>query len=153
MPLPRPSASGSPDDPRARRAPAARAVTEYLDVPTEIVRRVRLACAHLPETSEEQAFTGVRWRVRDSTVAHVVTRQSANGPVTFVTFHAAGEELVALPAMGDPFHAGWGPGLIALVLRTDGTTDWTEVKELLTESYRLVAPKKLIARLPETPDG
>lgn len=122
-------------------------MTDYLDVPTQIVQHVRAACAHLPEAYEELAFAGVRWRIRGSTLAHVVTRKSERGPVTYVTFHAAGEELEALPAMGDPFYAGWGPGLIAMVLRDDGTTDWSEVRELLTDSYRLLAPKKLIARL------
>lgn len=120
---------------------------DYLDVPLPIVQRVRAACAHLPELREEEAFTGVRWRVRDRTVAHLVTRQEANGPLTFVTVHAAGEDLVALPAMGDPFYPGWGDGLLAVVLRDDGSTDWSEVEELLTDSYRLLAPKKLIARL------
>ena len=122
-------------------------MTDYLDVPTEVVQRVRAACSHLPEVREEQAFAGVRWRIRGSTLAHLVTRQHPQGPMTYVTFHAAGEELDALPAMGDPFYPGWGAGLIAMVLRTDGTTDWTEVTELLTDSYRLLAPKKLIARL------
>lgn len=122
-------------------------VTEYLDVPPQIVQRLRAACAHLPEAYEEQPFAGVRWRIRGSTLAHLVTRQYPHGPVTYVTFHAAGEELEALPAMGDPFYPGWGPGLIAMVLREDSTTDWAEVKELLTDSYRLLAPKKLIARL------
>ena len=122
-------------------------MTEYLDVPVEIVQRVQSGCAHLPEAFEEQAFAGVRWRIRGSTLAHLVTRQYPQGPATYVTFHAAGEELEALAAMGDPFYPGWGAGLIALVLRDDGTTDWTEVKELLTDSYRMLAPKKLIARL------
>jgi hypothetical protein len=72
-------------------------------------------------------------------LANVVTRQSAQGPAAYV--HAAGEELGALPAMGDPFYAGWGAGLIAVVLRDDGTTDWSEVKELLADSYCLIAPK------------
>ena len=122
-------------------------VTDYLDVPPQIVQRVRAACAHLPEAYEEQAFAGVRWRIRGSTLAHLVTRQHPQGPVTYVTFHAAGEELDALPAMGDPFYPGWGPGLIAMVLRDDDTTDWSEVSELLADSYRLLAPKKLVARL------
>jgi hypothetical protein len=42
-------------------------VTDYLDVPPPILRRVRAACAHLPEASEEQAFAGVRWRIRGRT--------------------------------------------------------------------------------------
>ncbi len=49
--------------------------------------------------------------------------------------------------MGNPFAPGWGPGLVSMVLRDDGTTDWDEVKELLTESYCLLAPKKLVALL------
>jgi hypothetical protein len=122
-------------------------MSEYLDVPVAIVRRLRAACAHLPEAYEERAFAGVRWRIRGSTLAHVVTKDHEGGPVTYVTFHAAGEELEALPAMGHPFYPGWGAGLVAMVLRDDGTTDWDEVRELVTDSYCLLAPKKLIARL------
>lgn len=123
-------------------------MTDYLEVPAQIVRRLRKACAHLPEAYEEQAFAGVRWRIRGRTLAHVVTVARPEGPpVTHVTVHSAGEEHDALLAMGHPFHPGWGPGLIAIVLSDDGTTDWDEVRELVTESYRLLAPKKLIARL------
>ncbi|HUF33001.1 MAG TPA: MmcQ/YjbR family DNA-binding protein [Acidimicrobiales bacterium] len=122
-------------------------MTEYADVPSEIVRRVRAACAHLPEAYEEQAFEGVRWRIRGSTLAHVIARDYGEGPVSHVTFHALSEELDALVATGDPFFPGWGAGLVAMVLRSDGTTDWDEVRELLTESYCLLAPKKLVARL------
>lgn len=129
-------------------------MTEYAEVPASIVRRVRAACAHLPEAYEEAAFTGVRWRIRGRTLVHVVTVVRDEHPVTVMTFHSAGAELDALVAMGDPFFPGWGAGLVAMVLRTDGTTDWTEVKELLTESYCLLAPKKLIALLGAArPDG
>ena len=48
---------------------------------------------------------------------------------------------------GDPFSRGWDDGLVTMVLRDDGSTDWGEVKEILTESYCLLAPKKLIALL------
>ena len=122
-------------------------MTTYAEVPATIVRRLRAACAHLPEAYEEPAWEGVRWRIRTRTLAHVVTVVRDDGPVTVVTFHAAGEEHDALLAMGDPFFPGWGPGLVAMVLREDGTTDWDEVQELVTESYCLLAPKKLIARL------
>ncbi len=30
----------------------------------------------------------------------------------------------------------------------DGSVDWSELKELLTDSYRLIAPKRLAALLP-----
>ncbi|MGI8792902.1 MAG: MmcQ/YjbR family DNA-binding protein [Acidimicrobiales bacterium] len=127
---------------------------DYLDVPVAILRRVRVACAHLPEAHEEQAFTGTRWRIRGHTLVHVLTRDYGQGPVTSMTVHAAGEELDALVAMGDHFYPGWGGGLVAMVLRDDGTTDWEEVKELVTESYCLLAPKKLIRLLgPTRPDA
>ncbi len=115
-------------------------------VPPAILRRVRAACAHLPEAYEEQAYEGVRWRIRGRTLAHVQTREDDNGTLTWVTFHA-GDECDSLVACGDPFHAGWGPGLVAMILREDGTTDWDDLRELLTDSYCLLAPKKLIALL------
>ena len=119
----------------------------YLEVPDGILRRLRLACAHLPEAYEEAAYEGVRWRIRKNTLVHVISRVVESGPITVMTFHSRGEEHDALLAMGDPFHPGWGPGLVAMVLREDGSTDWDEVRELVTESYCLLAPKKLIAQL------
>lgn len=127
---------------------------QYLEVPDAILRRLRLACAHLPEAYEEPAYEGVRWRIRKNTLVHVVTRLVETGPVTVMTFHSRGEEHDALLASGDPFFAGWGPGLVAMVLRQDGSTDWEEVKELVTESYCLLAPKKLVTKLGvDRPDG
>lgn len=132
---------------REEVASVAAIVTAYLEVPASIIARLRVACAHLPETDEVLTFRGVAWRVRKTTVAHVVTVDQEQTPVTVVSFHARGEEHDALLAMGDPFFHGWGDGLVAMRLREDGSTDWEEVKELLTESYRLAAPKKLIALL------
>ena len=124
-----------------------------VDVPEAIVRRVRAACAHLPEAYEEQAYEGVHWRIRGRTLAHLGTRADDNGSVTVVTFHAR-EEHDLLIAVGHPFSPGWGPGLVAMVLTDDAATDWEDVRELLTESYCLLAPKKLIARLGAAgPDG
>jgi YjbR len=122
-------------------------------VPPAIVQRVRLACAHLPEAYEEQPFDGFRWRIRGRTLADLETRVGEIGTLTCVTFHA-GEEGDSLIAVGHPFYPGWGPGLVAMVLTDDATTDWDDVRELLTESYCLLAPKKLIARLgPARPEG
>lgn len=114
--------------------------------PSTIADRVRVACAHLPEAYEEQPRGGFRWRIRGQTLAALTTREHDNGLVTYVTFHAA-EELDHLVATGHPFYPGWGGGLVAMVLTDDEWTDWQDVRELLTESYCLLAPKKLIARL------
>jgi hypothetical protein len=130
-------------------------VPEYADVPPEVLRRVRPICLGLPDAYEEEAWTGVRWRVRQRTFAHLLTVEGgtdsahtraaqADGPTTLVTFRSSGPELEMLRAAGHPyFHAGWGRDVVGMVLEPD--TDWTEVAELLTESYCVLAPKKLVA--------
>jgi hypothetical protein len=52
---------------------------------------------------------------------------------------------------GPPFLAlGWGRDAMGIVL--DETTDWDEVREVVTESYCAMAPRKLVA-LVDRPDG
>lgn len=119
---------------------------KQVEVPEGIVERVRDACAQLPEANEERAWGGYRWRIRGSTLADLKAWELDDGRSTRVTFHAAGEGH-HLIAMGHPFYPGWGDGLIAMVLTDDEKTDWADVRELLTESYCLLAPKKLIAQL------
>jgi hypothetical protein len=49
---------------------------------------------------------------------------------------------------------GVGLLVLAMALTDDEETDWEDVRELLTESYCLLAPKKLIALLGTArPDG
>ena len=137
-------------------------VPEYADVPPLLLGALRPICLSLPDAYEEEAWTGVRWRVRKRTFAHVLTVEpderaahvrvsGATGPTTLMTFRSAGEELEVLRRAGHPFfYAGWGRDVIGMVL--DGATDWDEVAELMTESYCVMAPKKLAA-LVERPDG
>jgi hypothetical protein len=128
---------------------------EYADVPAEILAELRPVCLRLPEAYEEQAWTGRRWRIRKRTFAHVLTIESgwppayhrampAEGPVTVMTFRSSGAELDALVSSGHPFYKpDWSPTVVGIVLGAD--TDWSEVAELLTESYCIMAPRKLIA--------
>jgi hypothetical protein len=121
----------------------------------EIVGRVGAICGALPETVEEDAWVGVRWRIRTKTFAHVVPIEDGRpdayavaagtpGPVTVLTFRSAGEELEVLAATGPPFFKPvWFRDIVGLVL-TDAT-DWDEVAELVTESYCTLAPQKLAA--------
>jgi hypothetical protein len=130
-------------------------VPEYADPPADVVRRLRAICLPLPDAYEEEAWTGTRWCVRRRTFAHVLTVEggsdsaharaaAVSGPTTLVTFRSAGEELAVLRAAGHPFfYAGWGRDVVGMVL--EAATDWTEVGELLIESYCVLAPKKLVA--------
>ncbi len=133
-------------------------MTTARDAPPEIEDRLRGICLALPDAYQEQAWVGTRWRVRKRTFAHVLTverewppayAQAAGtaGPVCLVTFRSAGEEMAALLGSGHPyFRAGWGRDVVGMILDAD-QTDWDEVAELLTESYCVLAPKKLVGLL------
>ena len=115
---------------------------DYVDDPPQVLANLRCICRNLPEAYEEPAWAGTRWRIRKHTFAHVRTADTDTGPVTWVKFRARGPELDALLAQGHPFGAGgFGADVVAMII--DDGTDWTEVAELLTESYRLFAPKRL----------
>ncbi|KUL41417.1 MmcQ/YjbR family DNA-binding protein [Actinoplanes awajinensis] len=131
------------------------------DVPPEILDRLRPICRQLPETYEEPAWIGVRWRIRARTVAHVYTPDVERFPVyaehatggeapTVMTFRVPLEDLLGLTASGFPFfRAPWGHNVGAVVLGQH--TDWTEIAELLTDSYCELAPKFLVTRLLNRP--
>jgi hypothetical protein len=56
------------------------------------------------------------------------------------------DERDALLSMGHPFFAPRaGRGRVGVALGDD--TDWEEIRELVLESYRVLAPKKLAAQL------
>lgn len=127
-----------------------------------VVRRIATVAAALPEVVEEDAWTGVRWRIRQKTFAHVMVAQpgyessyrdiTGDASVrTVLTFRSAGAELLALTHAPLPFYKPpWSGTIVGLVL--DDDTDWTEVAELVTDSYRCCAPQKLVRLLDgETP--
>lgn len=120
--------------------------------------QVRAIVAGLPQTHEEPAWVGVRWKVRSRTIAHLLTidggmpatharAAGTDGPATVITFRTPPEELDLFLHGGLPyFHGGWGRDQVGMVL--DATTDWTELAELLTESYCVLAPATLVAQVP-----
>jgi hypothetical protein len=137
-------------------------VPDSAEVPEEIVARLRAVCIALPEAHEEQAWIGTRWSIRRKTFAHVVQvdqgwppvyarEAGSDGPMSVLTFRSSGAELDALTEAGHPFfRPPWAPNVIGLVLVDD--VDWGEVAELVTDSYRLLAPRKLAAAV-EPPRG
>ena len=119
--------------------------------------RLAATALGLPDAYEEDAWTGVRWRIRAKTFAHVLVAQEGYTsayrevtgiaePTTVLTFRSRGDELLALVHAGPPFYKPpWSPTVVGMVL--DDHTDWDEVAELVTESYRFCAPQKLVRRL------
>lgn len=126
----------------------------YTDgVPHDIETRVRERCLALPEAYEERAWVGTRWMVRTRTFAHVLGVEVADAdPLVVLSFRSAGEELETLRHVGHPFFVlGWGRDAVGMVL--DGGTDWDEVRELVIESFCVLAPKKLVALIDRPGDG
>ena len=128
-------------------------MSDIADVPPSVVTRLRVICGELPEAYEEPAWIGLRWRIRQRTFLHVYTtdeRRSAyidlDDPAILMTFRAPPGELAALAHAGPPFfRADWGVNVVGMVL--DDETDWVEVAEMVTDSYRVQAPRRLAFRL------
>jgi hypothetical protein len=121
------------------------------DVPEPVEVRLREIGLALPDAYEERAWVGTRWMVRKKTFAHVlgVAVDDAD-PLVVLSFRSAGEELEMLRHAGHPFFVlGWGRDAMGMVI--DDDTDWDEVGELVTESFCVLAPKKLIARVARPP--
>lgn len=121
-------------------------MTEYADVPTDVLARIRAICTGLPDVHEQPAWVGMRWMVRKRTFWHVFAVDRETGPVTLNNFRSEGEELDVLRRSGHPFfRPGWGTNTVGMVF--DADTDWDEVAELAVESYCAVAPRKLVAKV------
>lgn len=115
------------------------AKTERPPVPAEMLARLRGILAGFPECVEEGAWVGTRWRVAGATVAHVF---GGEDQLFRITFRAEPDEVMAFEHLGPPyFRTGWGRNVVGLLL--DGSTDWGELAELLTDSYCLQAPARL----------
>jgi hypothetical protein len=127
------------------------------DVPDHLLRGLRRICLALPDVYEEQAWVGTRWLVRRKTFAHVLGISDEYPPAyardsplvgiaTVLTFRAVGQELAALVNAGLPFFKPrWHPQVVGMIVADE--PDWDELTELLTESYCLRAPRKLVAQV------
>jgi hypothetical protein len=117
-------------------------------VPEPWVRRLGAVLRALPECREEDAWVGVRWRVGSATVAHVFGGEDG---LFRITFRADPDEVMAFEHLGPPyFRSDWGQDVVGLLL--DDDTDWTELGELLTDSYCIQAPARLAAQV-DRPSG
>jgi YjbR len=115
-------------------------VAERPELPEVWVRRLRgLLVGGFPECVEERAWVGVRWRVGQATIAHAFGGEDG---LFRITFRAEPDEVMAFQHLGRPyFKASWGGNVVGILL--DDDTDWSELAELLTDSYCIQAPARL----------
>lgn len=114
-----------------------------------LLAQVREVCLSLPEVSERLSHGSPAWFIRGKkTLAMFVDDHHGDGIVGIwcPAFPGEQEEMVALEP--DRFYrppyvgpAGW------LGVRLDRDVDWDEVRAIVTDAYRKVAPKTLVKQL------
>lgn len=110
-----------------------------------IAQRLRQVCLALPEAIEKTTWERPTYRVRDRIFAMEVDRD--RGPAVWLKA-PPGSQAVLVGADPGRFHVPpyVGPkGWVGVTL--DASLDWTELALLVRRSYRLIAPKRLAARL------
>jgi len=114
--------------------------------------KLRKHCLALPEAHEVEAWGAPTFRVRNKLFAMFAAANDHHGggrPAVWCKAAPGNQELMIGAAPTRFFKPPYvGPsGWIGVWL--DGKVDWTEVADLLRDSYLLVAPKKLAAALRE----
>jgi len=118
--------------------------------PVRPLLRLRKLCLALPEAHEVEAWGAPTFRVKNKLFAMFADASNHHGggrPAVWCKAAPGNQELMIGLAPMRFFKPPYvGPsGWIGTWL--DGTVDWAEVADLLTDSYLLVAPKKLVTQL------
>jgi len=125
-----------------------------VEVPEDIVEGVRALCLALPEVTVRVDYSLIRTRStaqsydirRRSFCLLVAVEKPTGSAVPLLVLRADPDEREALLSIGHPFFAPRaGRDRIGVLLT--GDTDWDAIRELVTESYRVLAPKRLAALL------
>ncbi|MEJ2890197.1 MmcQ/YjbR family DNA-binding protein [Actinomycetospora aeridis] len=116
----------------------------------ELVERLRRVCLALPEVTEKISHGSPSWFVRKMFVGYVGHHHGDEHLAIWVAApEGAQEEMVtAEPArfFVPPYvgHRGWLG--MRLDVEPEGP-DWDEVREVVTDAYRVIAPKRLAPRV------
>ena len=126
-------------------------------MPPRPITRLRKLCLALPEAHEVEAWGAPTFRVRNKMFATFAAANNHHGdgrPAVWLKA-APGEQTLLVRQAPDRFFVPpyVGPsGWVGVWL--DGDVDWDELRDLLEDAYRLIAPRKLAARpLGSVPPG
>ena len=128
-----------------------------LKIPQDVLDRIRRLCLALPEVTvrvDESRIsarsTAWSFDIRRRSFCLLVAVKGKDGePAPRLVLRVDPQDRAALASLGHPYfspHAGHRHR-DRIGVRLTGETDWAEIRELVTESYRLLAPKKLTAQL------
>jgi hypothetical protein len=113
--------------------------------------RLRPICLALPEAEERETWGEPTFRVRDKIFC--MHRTDTGEPALWCKAPPGSQAILVgadprrffVPPYVGP--RGW------VGMRLDGKVDWREVALLVTRSYRMTAPKRLVQKLPSAPRG
>ena len=113
----------------------------------EALKQLREICLALPEASEQGGVGNPSFKVRDKIFA---MRHAMEGRMSMWCKALPGVQDILVDANPKRFfvppyvgHHGW------VGIWLDGELDWEEIADLVRESYRMTAPKRLSALLDE----
>lgn len=112
----------------------------------DTVQRLRELCLALPEVTERLNHGEPSWAVRRRTLV-TFSERKPEGRVGFWCPAPAGELQALVASEPERFFRPPFGGRDWLGVYLDVPVDWTEIREIITDAYRLIAPKKLIAEL------
>ena len=132
-------------------------VSAPVEVPGDIEGRIRTLCLALPEVTVRVDYSLTRTRstaqsfdIRRRSFCLLVAMESSTGKShPLLVLRADPVEREALLSIGHPFFLPRRAGHDRVGVWLTSDTDWEEIRELVTESYRVLAPKKLTALLDE----
>jgi predicted DNA-binding protein (MmcQ/YjbR family) len=108
-----------------------------------VLKRLREICLALPEATETMTWGQPHFRVRNKIFAGY-DDESGKGSIDFkLTMDHAADVLERPGFSPAPYvgHKGW----VSVEARPD--LDWDELRQMIRESFRLIAPKRLAAQM------
>lgn len=119
-------------------------------MPPRPLTRLRKLCLALPEAHEVIAWNAPTFRVRNKLFAMYADAGDHHGGGRHGVWLKAAQGNQQLMVRADPGRYFVPPyvgpsGWVGVWL--DRNPDWSEIRELVTDAYRLIAPKRLVAQL------
>lgn len=114
--------------------------------PDVILKKLRQICLALPDTKETETWGKPHFRVGDKIFAGC-GEEDGKFVVGFKLEMQHARQMIRIPGFWKaPYvgHKGW------VSMDASVVSDWELVRELIHESYRLIAPKRTLAKLEST---
>lgn len=114
-------------------------------MPSRSTDHLRRICLALPEAREKEAWGDPTFRVRDKIFA---MEKRGDGRISVWLKAPEGSQTILVGADPERYfvppyvgHKGW------VGVRLDTDPDWEQVTALVRRSYKLIAPKRLVAQI------